>query len=171
MPRPRAENPGGRTPGGETRFHPFHEAFMRQALEGARTALHIGEVPIGAVVVRDGQMVAQGFNQPIHRLDPTAHAEVVALREAARVLGNYRLPGCTLYVTLEPCLMCVGALLNARVGMVVYGAAEPKFGALRSILRIEDVPANHRFAVIPGVLETECRQLVVDFFKYRREEG
>lgn len=144
---------------------------MRQAIEAARTALHIGEVPIGAVVVLDGRIVAQGFNQPVHRLDPTAHAEIVALREAARALGNYRLPGCTVYVTLEPCLMCAGALLNARVGKVVYGAAEPKSGALRSILRIEDVPANHRFDVVPGVLEAECRQLVVDFFKYRREEG
>jgi len=169
MPRPRAHNPGG--PNAEARLHPFHEAFMRQAIEGARTAMHIGEVPIGAVVALDGQVVAGGFNQPIHRVDPTAHAEVIALREAARTLGNYRLPGCTLYVTLEPCLMCVGAMLNARVGTVVYGAAEPKFGALRSLLRIEDVPANHRFEVVGGVLEAECRALVVDFFKYRREEG
>jgi tRNA(adenine34) deaminase len=144
---------------------------MREAIECARTALHIGEVPIGAVVVREGRIVAQGFNQPIHRQDPTAHAEVVALREAARALGNYRLPGATVYVTLEPCLMCVGALLNARVSAVVYGAAEPKFGALRSILSIADVPVNHRFDVIPGVLETECRRLVVDFFRFRREEG
>jgi tRNA(adenine34) deaminase len=166
MPRPR-----GRDPAADTRLHPFHDAFMRQALEGARTAMHIGEVPIGAVVVLEGQIVAQGFNQPIHRLDPTAHAEVIALRAAARVLGNYRLPGCTVYVTLEPCLMCVGALLNARVSTVVYGAAEPKFGALRSILTLEDVPANHRFEVVGGVLEAECRQIVVDFFRFRREEG
>jgi tRNA(adenine34) deaminase len=171
MPRPRAPNPADRHPAGDTRLHPFHEAFMRQAVEGARTAMHIGEVPIGALVVYEGQILAQGFNQPIHRQDPTAHAEVVALREAARNLGNYRLPGSTLYVTLEPCLMCVGAILNARVGTVVYGAAEPKFGAVRSLLRIEDVAANHRFAVVPGVLEAECRQLVVEFFKFRREEG
>jgi tRNA(adenine34) deaminase len=144
---------------------------MREAIECARTALHIGEVPIGAVVVREGQIVAQGFNQPIHGQDPTAHAEVVALREAARALGNYRLPGTTVYVTLEPCLMCVGALLNARVAAVVYGAAEPKFGALRSILSIADVPVNHRFDVVQGVLEAECRQLVVEFFRFRREEG
>jgi tRNA(adenine34) deaminase len=149
----------------------MHEPFMREALEGARTAMRMGEVPIGAVVVRDGLIVARGFNQPIQRQDPTAHAEVVALREAARALGNYRLPGCSVYVTLEPCLMCVGALLNARVGTVVYGAAEPKFGALHSILRLEDVPANHRFEVVSGVLEAECRQLVVDFFKFRREGG
>lgn len=168
MPRPRAPH---RNPDGDTRLHPFHDAFMRAAIEGARTAMHIGEVPIGAVVVLEGQIIAQGFNQPIHRQDPTAHAEIVALREAGRAVGNYRLPGATVYVTLEPCLMCVGALLNARVGTVVYGAAEPKFGALHSILRIADVPANHRFDVVPGVLEAECRQLVVEFFKYRREEG
>ena len=144
---------------------------MREALEGARSAMRLGEVPIGAVVVRDGVVVARGFNQPIQRQDPTAHAEVMALRDAARALGNYRLPGCTVYVTLEPCLMCAGALLNARVGTVVYGAAEPKFGALSSILRLEDVPSNHRFEVVSGVLEAECRQLVVDFFKFRREGG
>ena len=144
---------------------------MREALEGARSAMRLGEVPIGAVVVHDGLVVARGFNQPIQRQDPTAHAEVMALRDAARALGNYRLPGCTVYVTLEPCLMCAGALLNARVGTVVYGAAEPKFGALSSILRLEDVPSNHRFEVVSGVLEAECRQLVVDFFKFRREGG
>ena len=144
---------------------------MREALEGARSAMRLGEVPIGAVVVQDGLVVARGFNQPIQQQDPTAHAEVMALRDAARALGNYRLPGCTVYVTLEPCLMCAGALLNARVGTVVYGAAEPKFGALHSILRLEDVPSNHRFDVVSGVLEAECRQLVVDFFKFRREGG
>jgi tRNA(adenine34) deaminase len=149
----------------------MHEPFMREALEGARTAMRLGEVPIGAVVVQDGRVVARGFNQPIQATDPTAHAEVVALRDAARALGNYRLPGCTVYVTLEPCLMCVGALLNARVATVVYGAAEPKFGALHSILRIQDVPANHRFEVVTGVLEEECRQLVVEFFKFRRPGG
>jgi haloalkane dehalogenase/tRNA(adenine34) deaminase len=149
----------------------MHESFMREALEGARSAMRLGEVPIGAVVVHDGLVVARGFNQPIQRQDPTAHAEVMALRDAARALGNYRLPGCTVYVTLEPCLMCAGALLNARVGTVVYGAAEPKFGALSSILRLEDVPSNHRFEVVSGVLEAECRQLVVDFFKFRREGG
>ena len=144
---------------------------MRLALEQARTALHIGEVPIGAVLVADGQVVGQGFNQPIHHVDPTAHAEVVALRQAARTLGNYRLGGTTLYVTVEPCLMCVGALINARVAAVVYGVAEPKWGALRSILRVEDLRANHRFEVIGPVLESECRQLMVDFFQYRRDES
>ena len=142
---------------------------MRLALASAREARAAGEVPIGAVVVQGGTVVASGFNQPIQQLDPTAHAEVIALRAAAQVLGNYRLPGCTLYVTLEPCLMCVGAALNARVERVVYGACEPKFGALASILRIDAVPANHRFEVVSGVLEPECRELVVEFFKARRD--
>jgi tRNA(adenine34) deaminase len=146
-----------------------HEDFMRLALASAREARAAGEVPIGAVVVQGGTVVASGFNQPIQQLDPTAHAEVIALRAAAQVLGNYRLPGCTLYVTLEPCLMCVGAALNARVERVVYGACEPKFGALASILRIDAVPANHRFEVVSGVLEPECRELVVEFFKARRD--
>ena len=143
---------------------------MRQAIQEARAACHLGEVPIGAVVVVDGAVVAQGFNQPIHTVDPTAHAEIVALRKAARVLGNYRLPHTTLYVTLEPCLMCVGALVNARVSTLVYGAPEPKFGAVSSRMRIEDVALNHRFEVVSGVLEAECRQLIQDFFRFRRKE-
>jgi tRNA(adenine34) deaminase len=147
-----------------------HEAFMRQALDLARRALHVGEVPIGALVVAEGQMVAEGFNQPIRSVDPTAHAEVVALRQAARLAGNYRLPGATLYVTLEPCLMCVGAIVNARVATVVYGASEPKWGALGSVLDARELRLNHRFEVIGGVLEAECRQVVVDFFKFRRAE-
>jgi tRNA(adenine34) deaminase len=146
------------------------EAFMRQAIEQARLALHIGEVPIGAVLAADGEVVAQGFNQPIHNVDPTAHAEVVALRQAARALGNYRLGGTTLYVTVEPCLMCVGALINARVATVVYGTAEPKFGAVLSLLRVEELRVNHHFEVVGPVLEAECRQLMVDFFRYRRAE-
>ena len=170
MSQSRRDNAAGRARE-QARTIPFHEAFMRQAIEQARSALHIGEVPIGAVLVAEAQVVAQGFNQPIHRLDPSAHAEIVALRQAARTLGNYRLGGTTLYVTIEPCLMCVGALINARVAAVVYGAAEPKWGALRSILRIEDVSANHRFEVVGPVLESECRKLMVDFFQFRREEA
>jgi tRNA(adenine34) deaminase len=146
-----------------------HETFMRQALDEARRALHVGEVPIGAVVVADG-VAAEGFNQPIRSADPTAHAEIVALRRAARAAGNYRLTGATLYVTLEPCLMCVGAIVNARIATVVYGAAEPKWGALGSILDARELRLNHRLEVIAGVLEAECRQLVVDFFKFRRAE-
>lgn len=144
---------------------------MRQAIEQARAALEIGEVPIGAVLVLEDRVVGQGFNQPIHHVDPTAHAEIVALRQAAAALGNYRLGGTTLYVTVEPCLMCVGALVNARVSTVVYGTPEPKFGALVSLLRIEDLRVNHRFQVVGPVLEAECRRLMVDFFQYRREDG
>ncbi len=116
-------------------------------------------------------MVASGFNQPIHECDPTAHAEIVVLRRAARRLNNYRLTGTTLYVTVEPCLMCVGALVHARVETVVYGAAEPKGGAIRSALRIEALRLNHRFTVVEGVLEADCRELIQDFFKNRRETG
>jgi tRNA(Arg) A34 adenosine deaminase TadA len=145
------------------------EGFMRQALQEAKAALHLGEVPVGAILVLGGEIVARGFNQPIHGLDPTAHAEVVALRQAARALGNYRLLGASLYVTIEPCLMCVGALVQARVAEVIYGAPEPKAGALRSTLTFEDLAVNHRFAVTAGVLEADCRQIVVDFFKFRRE--
>jgi haloalkane dehalogenase/tRNA(adenine34) deaminase len=149
----------------------IHEPFMRRALEAARMALHLGEVPVGAVVVSGGAIVAEGFNQPIHKADPTAHAEILALRGAARALGNYRLTGATLYVTVEPCLMCVGALVNARVAAVVYGAAEPKCGAIVSILDVEGLRLNHRFEVVAGVLEAECRKILVDFFKFRRQEA
>lgn len=142
---------------------------MRAALAQARRAGEAGEVPIGAVVVADGAAIAEGFNQPIGGHDPTAHAEVVALRRAARATGNYRLVGATVYVTVEPCLMCVGALINARVAAVVYGADEPKWGAIRSTLDVSSLAANHRFAVVSGVLAAECRELVVGFFRARRE--
>jgi tRNA(adenine34) deaminase len=146
-----------------------HEEFMRAALEQARLGLAAGEVPIGAVAVADGQMVARAFNQPIGAVDPTAHAEILALRQAAAAVGNYRLTGITLYVTVEPCLMCVGALVHARVQEVVYGVAEPKTGALVSTLRALDTPGlNHRFAVTAGVLEAECRDAIQQFFRDRR---
>lgn len=143
---------------------------MRLALEQARRGMHLGEVPVGAVLVHGGETLASGFNQPIHAVDPSAHAEIVALRAAARRVGNYRLPGTTLYVTLEPCLMCVGALVQARVERVVYGAPEPKTGALVSLLDPDALPLNHRFEVVAGVLAAECRELVVDFFRFRRGE-
>jgi len=147
----------------------MHEAFMRAALEQAREARRRNEVPVGAVVVLDGRIVGAGFNQPIASADPTAHAEIVALREAARRLGNYRLTGATLYVTVEPCLMCVGAMVHARVATLVYGAREPKAGAVESTQRAHEHAAlNHRVAVVGGVLEDECRHVLQEFFKERR---
>jgi len=145
---------------------------MRAALAEARRARERGEVPIGAVVVVDGTVVASGFNQPISASDPTAHAEIVALRAAGAALGNYRLTGATLCVTLEPCLMCVGALVHARVGTIVYGAAEPKTGALVSTVDgLAAAGAAGRIRVVAGVLEDECRQLVQEFFRERRSGG
>lgn len=142
---------------------------MRAAIEQARLAGAAGEVPIGAVLVSGDEIVARGYNQPITAVDPTAHAEIVALRAAARASRNYRLTGTRLYVTVEPCLMCVGALVHARVAEVVYGAAEPKSGALGSTLRAHEAPGlNHRLSVTAGVLEAECRELVQQFFRARR---
>ena len=141
---------------------------MERALAQARLALAAGEVPIGAAVVVDGAVVSEGFNRPLSTHDPTAHAEIVALRAAAAALGNYRLSEATLYVTVEPCLMCVGAALNARVREVVYGADEPKFGAVRSLLRLDELRLTHRFAVVAGVRADECRALLLEFFRARR---
>jgi tRNA(adenine34) deaminase len=145
-----------------------HQEFMRRALDQARVARDAGEVPVGAVIVLEGRVVGEGYNQPIRAGDPTAHAEVVALRQAAKAAGNYRLTGAAAYVTVEPCLMCVGALLNARVGTIVYGAAEPKWGALLSVLDVSALRLNHRLQIVGGVLEAECRDLMVDFFRSRR---
>jgi tRNA(adenine34) deaminase len=146
-----------------------HEEFMTAALEQARLGLAAGEVPIGAVATIGGAVVARAFNQPIGRSDPTAHAEVLVLRAAAEQAGNYRLADATVYVTVEPCLMCVGALVHARVREVVYGAAEPKSGALVSTIRANEAPGlNHRFAVTGGVLEVECRDLIQQFFRDKR---
>src|SRR5262245_41184945 len=145
---------------------------MRAALEQARLGLAAGEVPIGALLVVGDTVVASAFNQPITAHDPTAHAEVVVLREAARVIGNYRLTDATVYVTVEPCLMCVGALVHARVREVVYGATEPKAGALVSSIKALESPGlNHRFAVTSGVLEDECRAIIQDFFRDKRRAG
>jgi tRNA(adenine34) deaminase len=143
--------------------------MMRLALEEARNALHLGEVPIGAVLAEDREVVSVGFNQPIHAVDPTAHAEVVAIRKAARELSNYRLPGLTLYVTIEPCMMCIGAIVQARIGTLVYGAPEPKFGAVESVIDLKKVDLPHRLAIVSGVLEQDCRRVLQDFFQYRRE--
>ena len=142
---------------------------MRQALAEAAQARDAGEVPIGAVVVIDDAVIASGFNQPISSHDPTAHAEIVALRAAAASVGNYRLTGATLYVTVEPCLMCVGAMVHARIGLVVFGAPEPKAGAIQSMTRAHELAGlNHRLDVMGGVLEDESRALLQAFFQSRR---
>ncbi|MGE0392473.1 MAG: tRNA adenosine(34) deaminase TadA [Vicinamibacterales bacterium] len=146
-----------------------HEGFMRAALAQAEAAFALGEVPVGAVVVADGQIVGQGHNRPISAGDPTAHAEIVALRAAAAALGNYRLTGAALYVTVEPCLMCVGALVHARIATVVFGAQEPKSGALVSMVRAAELPGlNHRLEIVGGVLEQDCGDLMRRFFRERR---
>lgn len=143
--------------------------FMHQALDQAQNAWALGEVPVGAVVVKDGQVVATGFNQPIGTHDPTAHAEIMALRAAATILGNYRLPGCELYVTLEPCVMCAGAMMHARLARVVFGATDPKTGACGSIINLfEQERLNHHTEVTGGVLEQQCSHLLKDFFAERR---
>ena len=149
---------------------PFpHDAFMRAALDEAAKAGAAGEVPVGAVVVVDGHIVGAGFNQPIGTNDPTAHAEIVALREAARTVGNYRLTGAVVCVTIEPCLMCVGAMVHARIATLVYGATEPKSGAVVSAFRAHELPGlNHRLAVVSGVLEDDCRAIIQEFFRRRR---
>ena len=142
---------------------------MAAALDEARRAAHASEVPIGAVVAIGGEIVGRGFNQPITSRDPTAHAEIIAIREAATITGNYRLTGATLCVTIEPCLMCVGALVHARIGTLVYGAAEPRTGAITSTVKGGELPGhNHRFEVVAGVMEEECRALMQAFFKERR---
>ena len=143
--------------------------FMRQALHEARAVAQAGEVPVGAVLVSDGRAVASAGNQTIRDCDPTAHAEIVVLRAAAKMLGNYRLAGTTLYVTVEPCAMCAGAMLQARIDRLVYGCDDPKGGAVRSCLEVLSHPKlNHRVEVIPGVLAGECSAAIQAFFAARR---
>ncbi len=143
--------------------------FMRAALAEAEKAAAGGEVPVGAVVVRQGRIVARGANRPIASLDPTAHAEIVALRKAAKKSGNYRLPDCELYVTVEPCAMCLGAIVQARVRRVVYGAPDPKAGAVLSTMRFPFARLNHRPEVLGGILAGESAALLRDFFRARRK--
>ena len=143
--------------------------FMQQAIEQAKLAAIAGEVPVGAILVRDGQVIARAFNKPISNHDPSAHAEMLALREAALSEENYRLPGTTLYVTLEPCAMCSGAMLHARIDRVVYGAPDPKTGAAGSVLDIfSSKQINHQTAIEGGMMSEECGKLLRDFFKERR---
>ena len=145
------------------------DRLMTEALVEARRARDCAEVPIGAVVALNGEIVGRGFNHPIGAVDPTAHAEMAAMREASARVGNYRLTGATLCVTIEPCLMCVGAMVHARIGTLVYGAAEPRTGAIVSTVCGVELPGhNHRVDVVSGVREEECRTLMVEFFKERR---
>src|SRR5579885_2484465 len=147
----------------------MHEPYMREALELAREAEAAGEVPVGALVVSGETVLGRGRNSPISRIDPTAHAEMLALREAAARLGNYRLPGATLYCTLEPCVMCAGALVAARVERLVFGARDLRFGGVRSKFRIADSDVlNHRVDVVEGVMAAECVELLRHFFAARR---
>lgn len=146
------------------------EHYMREALSLAQQAEALGEVPVGAVVVKDGVVIGRGYNQPISAHDPTAHAEVVAMRDAAAMIGNYRLASCELYVTLEPCIMCVGAIMHARIERVIYGAADPKTGACGSVVDLfAHANLNHHATVVSGVLADECAARLGTFFSQRRQ--
>jgi len=143
--------------------------FMQAAYQQALLAWNAGEVPVGAVVVKDGVIIASGYNRPIGKHDPTAHAEIMALRAAAELIGNYRLPGCELYVTLEPCMMCAGAMMHARLARVIYAASDPKTGVAGSLLNVfEHGQLNHHTQVTGGVLAEECSGMLKDFFSHRR---
>jgi tRNA(adenine34) deaminase len=145
------------------------ELWMEEALREAKRALALGEVPVGAVVVHEGQIVGRGCNRPVSSNDPTAHAEVIALREAGRNIGNYRLLDCDLFVSVEPCAMCAGAITHARVRRLVYGADDPKAGAVHSMLQVLNHPKlNHRVEVSSGVLAARCMDLLQTFFRERR---
>lgn len=144
--------------------------FMRLALAQARRAAIRGEVPVGAVIVQDGRVIARGYNRPISRHDPTAHAEIVAIRSAARKAGNYRLTGCDLYVSVEPCAMCLGAILNARIRRLIYGGDDPKAGAVRSIIRFPIERTNHRLEIVSGILADDAAALLRAFFRARRAQ-
>jgi tRNA(adenine34) deaminase len=147
------------------------ETLMRVALELAGTAQAAGEVPVGAIVVKDGVIVGRGYNQPISGRDPTAHAEIMALRDAAKTLGNYRLSHCELYVTLEPCIMCAGAIMHARIAQVVYGAPDPKTGACGSVVDLfAETRLNHHTVVTGGILADDAAQLLQQFFAARRRD-
>ena len=143
--------------------------FMRQAIDQAHNAWALGEVPVGAILVRDGEVIATGFNQPIGTHDPTAHAEIMALRAGAEILGNYRLSGCELYVSLEPCAMCAGAMMHARLARVVYGASDPKTGACGSVINLfAEGKLNHHTEIFGGVLADDCSKVLKEFFADRR---
>jgi tRNA(adenine34) deaminase len=148
-----------------------HELWMEEALREAQRSAALGEVPIGALVVHENQVIGRGWNRPIHDNDPTAHAEVLAIREAGKQLGNYRLSDCDLYVTLEPCAMCAGAITHARIRRLIYGTDDPKAGAVKSVLTVLNNPAsNHKVEVVSGVLAGRCMELLQSFFRNRRKQ-
>lgn len=151
---------------------PEPEYFMSRALDLARMAQALGEVPVGAVVVMHQEIVGRGYNQPIARHDPSAHAEIMAMRDACQRIGNYRLPECDLYVTLEPCLMCAGAMMHARLRQVIFGAPDPKTGVAGSVLDVfQDVRLNHHTRITGGIMAAECGALLSAFFRARRGAG
>lgn len=145
------------------------ECFMREALAEAKKAMEAGEVPVGAVIVEEGKIIGRGHNEPLSSQDPTAHAEIVAIREACRVKGNYRLPGCELYVTIEPCAMCLGAAVHARIHRLVFGALDSKGGAVESVMTFPFSKMNHRMEIKGGVLASRCGKILKTFFEKRRE--
>lgn len=146
-------------------------AWMELALDQARAALHQGEVPVGALVLKDGEILGAGHNRNLLDHDPTAHAELVALRQAAARIGNHRLIGCTMFATIEPCSMCAGALIHARISRLVYGAADPKAGAAGSVLQVLNHPGlNHKIEVVSGVLAGQCSEILQDFFRRKRQQ-
>jgi tRNA(adenine34) deaminase len=148
------------------------QRFMRVAIDQAEIARENGDVPVGAVIVREGQLIAKAYNQRQQLQDPTAHAEIIALTQAAEAVGSWRLDGCTIYVTLEPCTMCAGALVLARMDRLVYGCEDPKTGACGSLYNIvQDERLNHRLEVTSGVMESECRRQLQEFFAHRRQEN
>jgi tRNA(adenine34) deaminase len=148
------------------------EQFMRAALDQAALAESAGEVPVGAVITREGKIIARGFNRNLLDRDPSAHAEMIALREAAQVLQNHRLSGCEMFVTMEPCAMCAGALVHSRIARLIYGASDPKAGAVSSVLQVLNHPKlNHQMNVTPGVLAGECSEVVQAFFRKKRSSA
>lgn len=148
---------------------PQHESWMRRAIAEAKAAEEAGEVPVGAVIVKDDELIAAGQNRNLRDHDPSAHAEIVALRAAGAALGNHRLEGCEMYVIIEPCAMCAGALVHARLKRLVYGASDPKAGAVESVMKVlNHANLNHKMEVVGGVLESECSELLRDFFRARR---
>ena len=155
----------------ETNDMKSDELFMEEALRAAQRALETGEVPVGAVVVHDGKIIGRGGNRNLADSDPTAHAEIIALREAGATIGNHRLEGCELFATIEPCAMCAGALVHARLKRLVYGADDPKAGAIQSVMQVLNHPSlNHRMEIRGGVLAGRCAEMVQAFFRHRREE-